>query len=136
MRNYKIIVIIILMIAVALTLFVLRMPNQESQEHFPKPIIKFEPSPILTPSPQITDPKQKFGGVTEEYKKEQRKFVEQTPILQKLPVKSTYFSIEYIDEEHLVVVAKTSNKSRDYQIAKNWFIENNINFDKINIEYK
>ena len=124
------------MIAVALTLFVLRLPQQESQEPSPKPIIKFEPSPILTPSPQITDPKQKFGGVTEEYKKEQRKFVEQTPILQKLPANSPYFGIEYISEQSLAVYSKTEDKERDYQAAKNWFIKNNIDISKITVEYK
>lgn len=137
MRNYKILIIIVLLVSIVIILFTLRATQQKpSQAPSPEPVIRFKPSPEATPSPIVTDPKQRFGGVSEEYKKEQKEFTEQTPILQKLPVDSSYFGIEYVSEQHLIVHAKTDDKERDYQAAKDWFTQNNIDISKIQIEYR
>ncbi len=128
----KMFILIAILIFILVILLFIKLKSQT-----PTPSPSFSPTPIPSITPAILTPSKTGAGIeSTEYKKAEEEYIKSTPILQKLPVKSTYFSIEYIDEEHLVVVAKTSNKSRDYQIAKNWFIENNINFDKINIEYK
>lgn len=137
MRNYKILIIIVLLASIAIILFTLRVTQQKpSPAPSPEPVIRFKPSPKTTPFPIVTDPKQRFGGVSEDYKKEQKEFIEQTPILQKLPATSPYFGIEYISEQSLVVHSKTEDKERDYQVAKDWFAQNNIDISKIQIDYK
>lgn len=137
MRNYKILIIIVLLVSIVIILFTLRVIQQKpSQTPSPEPVIRFEPSPKATSSPTITDPKKRFGGVSEDYKKEQKEFIEQTPILQKLPADSPYFGIEYISEKHLIVRSKTSDKERDYQAAREWFAQNNLDISQIQIEYK
>ncbi len=89
-------------------------------------------TPVRSPYPV------RSGGGFEpaSYQRGENDFVKNTPILQKLPAMSSYFYIIYISEKHLEVHSKTTEKQRDYQIAKNWFKDNNINTDTILIEYK
>jgi Tol biopolymer transport system component len=58
------------------------------------------------------------------------------PILQRLPFHNPFFSVEYISEEHLIIHARTADKSRDYQQARKWFADNDINISEVILEYK
>lgn len=97
-------------------------------------IVTFSPAP--TPTPIVTPTQQGIGIETQEYKQAEKEYVNQSPILQKLPVISIFFSIDYIDETHLTVHSKTSDKQRGYQAAKNWFVDNRVDISKILIDYR
>lgn len=90
----------------------------------------------LQPSPTPTPQGKGRGFETEDFLQEERSFVNNTPILQKLPAKSSFFGIEYINEQHVVVHAKTQDKERDYQEVRNWFLQNSIDITNIIVEYR
>lgn len=126
----KIFILIAVLILILIVLLLIKLKTQPPTPSVP-------PTPTFSSTPAtLIPPKTGVGIESLEYKKAEEEYIKSTPILQKLPANSAYFSIEYIDEQHLIVLSKTSDKTRDYQAAKNWFIENDVNFDKINIEYK
>lgn len=134
--NKKILILILILagiLVVFLTLNIFsKQPAPSSQQPTPFPVI---PAPILpTASPTPADIGKGFES--EEYKRAEQKFIDEHPLLQKLPAKSEYFSIEYIDEQHLVVHSKTENKTRDYESVKDWFKVLGVDLNKIAVEYK
>lgn len=94
------------------------------------------PAPFPTPTPvSIPTPTRSPNILPKEILEAEREFLKQTPILQKLPANSPYFTIEYISEAYLIVHTKTTDKARDYEKAKEWFVENKINIRTIRVEY-
>ncbi len=134
--NKKILISIICVLGIIIFLLFIFVQNSSKQI----PSVPFIPEPtkfILQPTIKPSPIQNQGGGLeTEEYKQDERNFIQRTPILQKLPEKSDFFGIEYLDEQHLIVHAKTENKERDYQEAQKWFAENKIDITKIIIEYQ
>ena len=77
-----------------------------------------------------------IGTETEEYKKAEQEYFKSTPVLQKLPANNPYFSIEYVNEQHLIVYPKIEEREQAYQAAREWFAYNGIDINNITIEYK
>lgn len=126
----KIIIILILIGSLGLFLFIktaLKTKKAGVTPEIPPPSYFTQPTIIPTRRPNI---------LPQDIIEQERRFLEQTPILQKLPARSTFFSVEYVDERHLIVHAKTDNKNRDYEQARGWFSENAIDTRNIVIEYK
>lgn len=95
------------------------------------------PTPLrLKSTTPITTPARHPNILPKELLKTEEDFLEQTPILQKLPYGHPYFIIDYISETHLIVYSKTTDREIDYQEARSWFAENDIDISKILIEYK
>ncbi|GEM_PF-4090985 len=135
-RSKKIILFLFFLLFIPFVFFLLSRKDVPQQK---PPIISSQPTPTIfipqstpTPTPQGKG----RGFETEEFLQEQRESVANTPILQKLPADSSFFSIEYINEQHLIVYAETPNKDRDYEEARKWFVENNIDIQGIILEYK
>lgn len=100
--------------------------------------IQIIPTPtifITTPSPT---PFIREGGglLNDKDLQTEKEFVEKTPVLQRLPGGDGIFSISYIDEQHLIVYAKISNKNFAYQESKRKLTENGIDINTILVEYK
>lgn len=131
----KIILLIIFLIFLLIMLVIVSLSqNKKAPNSIPTPTSS--PKIGVPNLPDLSTPKPGAGIETPEFKQAEKEFIDNTPILQKLPANSTYFDIEYKDERHLSVLSKTDNKVRDYQVAKNWFIENNIDINQITVEYK
>lgn len=134
--NKKILILILILAGILIVLLALSIspdqPAPSSQQPTPSPVIPTPTLPTLSPTPTDTGK----GFESEEYKRAEQKFIDEHPLLQKLPAKSEYFSIEYMDEQHLVVHSKTENKTRDYESAKDWFKVLGVDLNKISIEYK
>ncbi len=134
--NKKTIFLIIFLLILVICLFFFSQFKKQTQPATPVVI----PTPtifIQTNTPGTNLPLQGGGHETQEFKQAERDFLKNTPILQSLPSEDLpFFSIGYIDETHLVVYSKTTNTQRDYQEAKKWFVENNIDIGKITIDYK
>lgn len=118
-------------IVVGSLLLINRTDIQTIEQRLPIPIASISPS-----TNSSIQPKEGVGSETEEFQNAEREFLEKTPLLQKLPYDQQYFTVEYISETELIIHARTSNKARDYQAAKNWFVENGIDTSTINIEYQ
>lgn len=120
-----------------ITVFLVIIAQLKQQEPVVMPTSLPTPTPIPQ-STQFTTPLIEGGGrETKEFKQAEREFLASTPILQSLPSEDLpFFSIEYINETHLIIHSKTTNKQRDYEEAKKWFVENNIDTYKITLEYK
>lgn len=133
--NKKTMLLIIFLVVVVTALVILSLPRSQN-------IPTSSPAPQSSPKtgfpnlPETANLKQGVGIETPEFKQAEKEFIDSTPLLQKLPANSAYFDIEYKDEQHLTVLAKTANQPRDYQIAKDWFVENDIDLSKITVEYK
>lgn len=135
MSKKVLLLIIILIFLIAILLIINLFANKQGTKQSPTPVISAPtPSPVVFPSASIS--RQGVGIETPQYKQAEEKYIQNSPILQKLPFNETFFSIDYINEQHLVIHAKTADKERDYQAARNWFVENGISIDKITIEYK
>lgn len=93
------------------------------------------PAPTTVPL-EIPKTKNGAGVETEEFKAAEKKYIEEHPILQKLPAENYYFGVEYIDESKLIIHSKTEDKNRAQAEAKAWFILNDIDESKIKVEYK
>lgn len=132
MKNTKILIIILFLVGIGL-LMVVMLSSQKAPSPSPQPIKQFIP-PSPTPQPTIP-PGSGIGGEGEAYKGDQLEFANQHPILQKLPYGQPFFSVEYFSETHMAIYPKTTDKERDYQAARDWFKENNIDISKITLEY-
>lgn len=137
MLRKKVVILIGILILILICLIILSLTLKKSQKLITtvSPFPKLSSNPEIIPHPSVLRP---MGGGLEppEFINSELNYVNKTPILQKLPANNTFFEIGYVDEQHLVVFSKTGNKDRDYQTAKNWFIENNIDISTINIEYR
>lgn len=117
-------------IVLLLTLLVSKRTNEQLNKI---PPIIYQPSPNTS----LRDiPLQGSSGASPEYKKEEAEFIKKTPILQKLPAISPFFTINYVNEQYLIIKSDTPDKERDFQSARNWFVENDIDISNIKIEYK
>ncbi len=134
--NKKILIPIFCVLGIIVFLLFIFVQNSNKQIQ-PVPFIPEPTKFILQPTVKPSPVQNQGGGLeTEEYKQDEKNFIQRTPILQKLPEKSNFFGIEYIDEQHLIIHAKTTDKQRDYQEAQKWFAENKIDTTKIIIEYQ
>ncbi len=134
---------IFLLISVILAIVVigsLLLLNQQRTNTTP-PAPDIAPIPIESPFPdaseEIFTPYRPGGGAENaQFQADEKEYLEKTPLLQKLPYDQQYFSVEYLSETHLIIHARTSDKARDYQAAKNWFIENGIDTSTIKMDYQ
>lgn len=129
-------IIVILLMAGFLLISRISSPREQTSQ----PIIyQPSPTPLLPrdiPLPPNPEPGKELGGASDEYKREALEFIQKTPVLQKLPAASPFFAISYINEQHLIIKSKTDNKERDYQMAKAWLVQNDIDIGSIKLEYK
>ncbi len=128
----------IITIGTALSLVILAIifALSTSRESFKKgPLPSPTTVPLSYPSPGVPL-KPGAGSEPEEYQRAEEEFVKSHPILQRLPVDSLYFGIEYKSEKHLIIHSKTNDKERDYGESKKWFVQNRVDPTGIRIEYK
>lgn len=128
--------IIFLSISIIFLLFIyFSWYNKPQTINTPSQIIPTPTIFITTPSPT---PFIREGGglLNDKDLQTEKEFVEKTPVLQRLPGGDGVFSISYLNEQHLIVYNKLSNKEFAYQEAKRKLIENGIDISKILIEYK
>lgn len=128
--------VVILAITIIGTLVLLNTRKPTSQPYvLPSPFAN-SPFPFVTGPGSFLNQASNSGYLTPQAISGEKDFIQQTPILQKLPFDDPYFYGEYISETHIIIHARTSNKDRDYQAARNWFVENGIDYDKIQLEYR
>ncbi|MEK7573671.1 MAG: hypothetical protein AAB531_04570 [Patescibacteria group bacterium] len=141
MINFKIKVLIIVSLFIFIVAFVLTLFSLFIR----KETVPTEISPTPTSAP-VSYPEKKLpaqpggGAESEEFLKADKEFVDSHPLLQKLPINSPYFEVEYISEVHLIIRPKTNNKQRDYDHARAWLedlrISYGIDVSKIKADYK
>lgn len=127
--------IVLILSILVISVFLIKLTMFLQKEKPPIQTVLPTPTPIDINTSTI-DPNRHPDTLPEELLKAEENFVKKTPILQKLPYGNPYFSVDYINEQHLIIISKTINKQQDYQEAKKWFVENNIDISKITIEYK
>lgn len=94
------------------------------------------PTPFQSTSTQ-TPPLEGGGREPASFLESERELLKNTPVLQGLPSEDLpFFSIGYIDETHLVLYAKTENKTRDYEEAIKWLEQKGITTQNISFDYK
>lgn len=127
----KKIIIITITILICLLLATLWLGKSNKPANIlPSPVIT---APIETPLPTI---RPGGGYQTPEFLEKEKAFIKRTPLLQRLPYDATYFEVEYIDEQRLIIYSKTDDKQRDFESARSWFVENGIDLSQITVEYK
>ena len=124
-------ILIILIIPLAIILILRSLTNPPISNNNPLSVVIASPEPSASPIIQSG-----IGDNSSEFLEWEKNFLEQTPVLQHLPFDHPDFEISYINEQHLVIHSKTSNKQRDYQGAKDWYTANGIDISKIQFDYK
>ncbi len=125
----KKLLLFITLLSLLLVLFLIRIFTVPTQQ-------QSEPQPSTSSFPSFSQTQRGVGIETEEYKQAEREYIEQRPTLQKLPAENPFFEIEYRSETHLVVIATTEDKERDYREATAWFAANNIDTTNVLIDYR
>lgn len=129
----KLIFISVLLFICILTFYALFIAKSSKKEQLPTQPQVATPTPFQIPTVFIRE----GGGLEpDDFKRDEREFIEQTPVLQKLPGGDSIFSIRYINEQHLIVFAKIPDKEFAYEEAKKKLTENGIDINTIIIEYR
>lgn len=138
--NSKIIFIIVVVLLLLLLFWILFFLST-SKKNPPKTILP-PPTPVPVEIPETTPlpPLQGRGTEPEWWQKLSDDYVKNTPILQKLPINSPFFDVEYISEDHLIIHSKTNDKNRALLEAQAWLddLQENYQLDtsKVKLEYK
>lgn len=131
--NKKIFIIItIITIASGLVFLILiqRQPNQTIAPNQPLP------TPTIFQNITIPTPTRNPNILPLDVRQSEKEFLEKAQVLQKIPLDSTYFTIFYENEQHLIIQADVADKEFAYQEAERRLTENGIDITKIRIDYQ
>lgn len=134
MKNRLILIVTIILGGFLITLFILVLLSSK-----PASPIQTSPTPTSVSFEQPPHQPQKSpdwkGSEDQQFKQNEKAFLQRTPILQKLTT-NPYFDIEYMSETFLVVHPRITDTQKAYDEANKWFKNNGIETSVVRIEYR